>query len=181
MTEKFARAERQEAEPAKPETRAGIPDIIYLPDQSQPEPPPQRPKPGRHTGKMKGRHFGPRPVKDPLDAWLPPTRCTVAQRAAVEAAAQKAGLSLNAYQRQTLCGDPGPRAHRGKRGPDMVLLSRLLGQHGKAGSNLNQIARQLNSGGDVEPPELADAIAEHRAACQAIMSALGVSPDADNY
>jgi hypothetical protein len=36
MTDKSARAERQEADdPAEPETRAGAPDIIYLPDDRQ--------------------------------------------------------------------------------------------------------------------------------------------------
>ena len=185
MTDKSARAEAQEPEAAETETRAGLADVIYLPDRSQPEPPPappaQRPKPGRHTGRMKGRHFGPRPVADPLDAWLPATRCTAAQRKQADDAAAAAGVSLNGWVRSQLFGSPGPRSQRAKPGPDMVLLSRLLGQHGKAGSNLNQIARQLNSGGDVEPPELAEAIADHRAACQAIMSALGVPPDADNY
>src|SRR5271166_3593269 len=59
MTDKSARAERQEAEPAEPERAAA--DIIYLPDQSQPEPAPPPPRRGpRRSGKMKGRHFGPR-------------------------------------------------------------------------------------------------------------------------
>ena len=35
MTDKPARAERQEAEPAEPETRAGAADVIYLPDDRQ--------------------------------------------------------------------------------------------------------------------------------------------------
>jgi hypothetical protein len=172
--------DRSAAEISADETRGALPDVIYLPDQSQPKPEPQRPKPGRHTGKMKGRHFGPRPVEDPLTARFN-VRCRPEFLAKLSTAAEAAGLSLSAYVCKRLGGDPGPRSLRAKPGPDMVLLSRLLGQHGKAGSNLNQIARQLNSGGDVEPSELAEAIAEHRAACQVIISALGVPPDADNY
>lgn len=176
MTNKPARAERQEeAEPAEPETRAGeVPAIIHLPDQSQPEPA-TTPRPsGRHTGKMKGRHFGPRPVKDPLDAWLPATRCTGAQRAAVEAAAQRAGLSLNAYQRQTLCGDPGPRAHR-QSGPDVVAKAQIIAALGRSGNNLNQLLRRVNSydfRGIPELLEMCKAMTAAHAAHHALVAAI---------
>ena len=39
------------------------------------------------------------------------------------------------------------------------MLAKLLAEMGKSGSNLNQIAYQLNSGETVELPELAEAIA----------------------
>jgi hypothetical protein len=164
------------------ETRgASDPAVIYLPDQSQPEPPPERPKPGRRTGSMKGRHFGPRPVSDPLDAWLPPTRCTAAQRAAVEAAAQQAGLSLNAFQRQKLCGSPGARAHRSKPGPDTEWRVKMLAALGRSGNNLNQLLRRVNSYDFRGNPELLEmqaamtaAHAAHRELSEAILSELGV-------
>jgi hypothetical protein len=162
------------------ETRGGdVPAVIHLPDLSEPEQPP-RPQPGRHTGKMKGRHFGPRRVADPLDAWLPPTRCTAEQRAAVEAAARKAGLSLNAFQRQQLCGKPGPRAHRSKPGPDTEWRVRMLAALGRSGNNLNQLLRRVNSYDFRDFPELLEmhaamkaAHAAHRELCAAIRAELG--------
>lgn len=58
---------------ATDETRAGAAPVgapvIHLPDQLRPEPAPPPPRHGsRRSGKMKGRHFGPRPVADPLSA-----------------------------------------------------------------------------------------------------------------
>jgi HicB family len=139
-----------------------LPAVIFLPDHSQPPP-----------AKKRGRHFGPRPVTDPRTAWLPPTRVTPELRSKVEAQAAAAGLSLNAFIRARLDGSPGPRSRRTP-GADTVVLAKLLAGLGKSGSNLNQIAYQLNCGEPVEPSDLAEAIAEHRAAAAAIMRALGV-------
>ncbi len=164
-----------------PTQATDVPAVIYLPDQMQPEPePPSRPTPGRRTGKMKGRHFGPRPVADPLDAWLPATRCTRAQRIAAEATAQKAGLSLGAYQRKLLSGDPGARAHR-KSSPEAAALTKLLAALGRSGNNLNQLLRKVNSydfRGQSELIEMQLAMkaahAAHKQVCEAILSELGV-------
>jgi hypothetical protein len=151
---------------APPDPHAEIPPatpaIIFLPDQSQPPP-----------LKKRGRHFGPRPVIDPRSAWLPPTRVTPELRGKVLARAAAAGLSLNAFMRAILDGNPGPRSRRTP-GIDTVVLAKLLAEMGKSGSNLNQIAYHLNSGEPVELPELAEAIAGHRAVAEAIMRALGV-------
>ena len=154
-----------------------VPASMRLPGEASP--PSARPKRAR-SGKMKGRHFGPRPVADPLDAWLPPTRCTAAQRAAFEAAAEAAGLSLNAYQRQKLCGEPGPRARRA-RGPDAAALARILAALGRSGNNLNQLLRRVNAYDFRGHPELIDmqaamtaAHAAHRELCEAILAELGV-------
>lgn len=152
-----------------PEARAADPDIIYLPDQSQPTAE-QSAAPVRHG--RKGQHLGPRRVADPRSAWLT-TRCTPAFREAAIAAAREAGLSLADYVHIRLGGKAGPRARRNP-GPDVLVLAKLLAELGKSGSNLNQIAYQLNSGETVELPELAEAIAEHRAVAEAIMRALGV-------
>ena len=175
------------AKRAGDDTRAdALPDIIQLPDQSQPEPPPSpAPKPGRHTGRMKGRHFGPRPVADPLDAWLPPTRCTKAQRAAFEAAAAEAGLSLNAYQREKLFGDPGPRVHRrrpsSKSGLEGTAVSRIAAALGSSGNNLNQLLRRVNAYDFRGIPELVEmaramtaAHAMHHALVAAIKADMGL-------
>jgi hypothetical protein len=58
---------------------------------------------------------------------------------------------------------------------ERTALAHLLAQLGKCGSNLNQIARGLNSGGDV-PSDIPAALADFRAACAAIMRTLGRVP-----
>jgi hypothetical protein len=169
MTEELDRAVETSAfaEEATAETRAGLADIIYLPDQSQP--PAEAPKTSERAG-VKGRHFGPR-VADPRTARFD-VRCTPAFRAKALADATAAGLSLSAYVCARLGGSPGPRTRR-RPSPDMAMLAKLLAEMGKSGSNLNQIAYHLNSGETVSVPELAEAIAEHRAVANAIMQALG--------
>jgi hypothetical protein len=144
-----------------------LPAVIYLPDQSQP------------LKRKRGRHFGPRPVKDPRSAWLT-TRCTPEFRASVIAAAAETGLSLADYLHSRLGGQPGPRARRNP-GADVVLLAKVLAQMGKSGSNLNQIAHRLNEYDFEGIPELQamqaeheDVVAQHRAVCEAILTALGV-------
>ena len=156
-----------DAEPVGAELPAEeVPAVIHLPDQSQP------PARGR------GRHYGPRPVRDPRSAWLT-TRCTPEFRESVVAAAERAGLSLADYVHSRLGGKPGPRARRNP-APDMVLLAKVLAQMGKSGSNLNQIAHRLNEYDFDGIPELLamragheEALAQHRDVCAAILKALG--------
>jgi hypothetical protein len=52
------------------------------------------------------------------------------------------------------------------------MLAKLLGQLGKAGSNVNQVARAVNTTG-AERAEIDATMAEVRAAAEAITSALG--------
>jgi hypothetical protein len=134
----------------------------------------------RSPQKRRGGHFGPKPVADPRDAWLPPTRCTKAQRKQADVAAERAGVSLNAFVRLRMFGTAGPRAQR-KPGEATKRLAQILGQMGKRGSNLNQIAHRLNMDELPALGELGAAIAEHRATCAAIMRALGLRPDANRY
>jgi len=77
------------------ETRAGsVAAIINQPDQSPPEPAPPPPRRGpRRSGKMKGRHFGPKPVADPHSAFMPAWRTTPAMRAQMLAEIEAAGLT----------------------------------------------------------------------------------------
>jgi hypothetical protein len=104
-------------------------------------------------------------------------RLTPEERAAAEAAASRAGLSVASYARGQMLGGPPPRAAR--RPPvEKEQLARILAQLGKIGSNLNQIARASNMGlfttGDYEALR-----AETRglmAARAALMDALGRSP-----
>ncbi len=79
---------------------------------------------------------------------LIPVRCTAEERAAIKAAADKAGLSVGALLRALALGDAGPRAVR--RPPvERKELARLLGHLGKVGSNLNQLAHAFNRDGRV--------------------------------
>jgi hypothetical protein len=177
MTDKPARPERQEE--AEPETRAGLPEVIYLPDQSQPESA-TRPRRGPlRSGKMKGRHFGPRPVADPRSAWLT-TRCTPEFLARVKADAQAAELSLADYVHTRLGGSPGPRARR-QHGPDVVAKAQITAALGRSGNNLNQLLRRVNSYDFQGIPELLEmckamsaAHAAHHALVVAIKADLGV-------
>ncbi len=75
-------------------------------------------------------------------------RADPVERAEIEAAAQAAGLTVGSFVRATIL----KKARTvGKQRPtiDKVLLTKALGDLGKIGSNLNQIARKLNEGGGV--------------------------------
>ena len=98
-------------------------------------------------------------------------RCSDAERAQLEAQAERAGLSPSAYMRHQCLGTAGPRA--GRRPPvERAALAQVLAQLGKCGSNLNQIARALNSQGEVRQ-DIDEAVADFRAACAAITAMLG--------
>ncbi len=99
------------------------------------------------------------------------------EHALLKSAADKTGLALGAYLRAAALDSPGPRAAR-KPPIRRQELVRLLGQIGKLGSNVNQIARALNTGDDpyglVDDMKAASVeVAEMRAA---ILQALGRSP-----
>jgi hypothetical protein len=86
-----------------------------------------------------------------------------------------AGLSLAGYARSHLLAAPPVRQAR--RPPvERAELARLLAELGKIGSNVNQIARALNGGGDAVPSDLAGAQADIAAIRAAIMLALGRAP-----
>jgi hypothetical protein len=82
-------------------------------------------------------------------------RVDMDELAALEKAASEARLTLGSYSRKILLGAPPARARR-KASPDAIALARLLGELGKVGSNINQIAYFYNAGrrGDVEREEL---------------------------
>lgn len=101
-------------------------------------------------------------------------RCTAAEHAQLQEAAERAGLTIGAFVRQRCLGSAGPRAVR--RPPvERAALAQLLAQLGKCGSNLNQIARVLNSGGDT-PSDITAAIDDFRAAVGDIMQVMGRAP-----
>ena len=101
-------------------------------------------------------------------------RCTPAEFAQLEAAAERAGLTIGAFMRVQCLGTAGPRAVR--RPPvERAALAQLLAQLGKAGSNLNQIAKVLNSGGG-QPAKIPAAIDTVRLAAGEILQMLGKRP-----
>ena len=67
------------------------------------------------------------------------------ERAVVDAAAERAGLETGSYIRQVLLGAPAPRQMRRPQ-IERKELAKLLGELGKIGSNLNQLAKASNQG-----------------------------------
>jgi hypothetical protein len=100
-------------------------------------------------------------------------RLTRNERATLDALSSRSGLTAGAFMRAAAFGDAGPRARR--RPPiDHVALRQTLGQWGRIGNNLNQIAKHLNAGGPVNIPELKEALAGHPDIRIAILRALAM-------
>lgn len=119
----------KEAPPA-----SAAPDVIHLPP----------PRPRRRGGVR-------RPADDPRVAEIH-LRTTPAHKAALQAKADRAGLSLTDY----LLGQRRARnAAALPSGADPVLMARILGELGKWGGNWNQLARDRNmTGREPEADEL---------------------------
>jgi hypothetical protein len=100
-------------------------------------------------------------------------RLTKDERDTLDALASRSGLAAGAFMRAAAFGEAGPRAQR--RPPiDHVALRQILGQWGRIGNNLNQIAKHLNAGGPVNIPELKEALAGHPDIRFAILRALAM-------
>jgi hypothetical protein len=124
------------------------------------------------SGGNSPRRIGKRKLPDAREKWIH-TRCNDAEHATITAAAAQAGLSAGAYLRFLGTGTAGPRAVR--RPPvERAELTRMLGELGKLGSNVNQLARTANTGGD-QPTwwELTAIGEEVRTMRAAVMKALG--------
>lgn len=98
-------------------------------------------------------------------------RVTPEERDAIDQLAMQRGLTVGAFLRSAALDSPGPRA-RTRIPVDEALLRQLLGQTGKVGGNLNQIAKQLNMGGAVIAADLEAALAEFQELRQAILTAI---------
>lgn len=72
-------------------------------------------------------------------------RTEEAEKAEIDEAAEAAGLTVGSYCRAIILKKV-LTTPRKKPSLDRVLLSQLVGQLGKVGSNLNQMARRLNEG-----------------------------------
>ena len=97
-----------------------------------------------------------------------------AEKAEIEAKAARAGLSVSGYLRALVFGKDTPQP-RGARRPvvEKELLVRLLGEIGKIGSNINQIAHVANQGRGVNHPALVQLLENIIVMRQQVKAALG--------
>jgi Bacterial mobilisation protein (MobC) len=103
-------------------------------------------------------------------------RVTVEDRAKIADAAGEAGLSIGAFLRSLALGSAGARAVK-RPSVERVELARLLGELGKLGSNVNQIAKAFNSTGRIPTPQELPVMQTDIAAIRAaLMTALGCEP-----
>ena len=99
------------------------------------------------------------------------SRYDAQEYAELEEAASRAGLTRASYQRIQSLSEPKTRSTR--RAPiERELLARVLGQLGKIGSNLNQIAHAANLGLGLQG-DVAASLAEIRAVLPLLFAALG--------
>ncbi len=98
--------------------------------------------------------------EEPRDAWVH-MRVTSAERARLDDAAERAGMTVSAFLLHRGLGTPARRAARRPQ-VEVAALARVLAECGKIGSNLNQLARAANSG-EIPPLD------ELTAACVAML------------
>lgn len=87
--------------------------------------------------------------------------------------AQNRGISVSSLLRLAALGCPCEA--KGKRLPtyDQKLLSQLIGQLGKIGSNINQIARSANANGHIEAQALQQNLSHLKISLNFLMRLLG--------
>jgi len=102
-------------------------------------------------------------------------RCTAEEFAAVTAKASASGMSNAAYARAAMLGNAGPLAQR-RLPMDADKFRRVEALHAKYGTNLNQIAKNGNSGHPVDLPELRLALKQWGEIRDLMLEALGKSP-----
>lgn len=91
---------------------------------------------------------------------------------AVDERAEAAGMSRAAYVRAAVLGHPGFRAV--PRPPvEKKLLGQAVGQLGRVGNNLNQLAHHANAGRMLDARAIAPVLDEVRDVLAAVMKALG--------
>lgn len=94
------------------------------------------------------------------------------ERAHIEVAAERAGVSLGAYVRSRLIAKSAIRAVR-RPTVETAALAQLLAQVGRIGGNIHQIVRRVNFGEGVARAEIMAALADWRAIAGQIMQAMG--------
>jgi hypothetical protein len=139
-----------------PRSAADAPEVIYLPDGRQ-----QRKQIISGSEKRQRQH-------------VVQFRTDDAELAELRRRAWDSGrLSVGAFCRKRALGDPGVRHARGPAPPDVRLLALNNAELNRVGNNLNQIAKALNRGGDIDPFELRAAITELQEVLTANRRALG--------
>jgi hypothetical protein len=100
-------------------------------------------------------------------------RVTAGDRERIAARAQESGLKIGGYLRALALGSAGPRAVKRPR-VEREQLAHLLGEIGKLGSNVNQLAKWANTErAPASLDELARIRADIAAMREAVMTALG--------
>lgn len=94
------------------------------------------------------------------------------ERLDIEIRAERAGLSMGGYCKVVIFNTDPPRRSR-RPSLDKAELSRLLGQAGMIGNNLNQVARQLNMYSAINIIDVQNALLDVADLRAAIMKALG--------
>ena len=118
------------------------------------------------------RRYGKRKLADARNK-VTHERWNEAEYETLATAAERAGLPVGAYIRRLVLGAPGPRARRRPRA-DQEALARLLGELGRIGSNVNQLARVANTNGSTPAEQrLAAILAELATVRDEVMKALG--------
>lgn len=105
-------------------------------------------------------------------------RLTPEEKARFVDRADAAGLTTAAFLRAAAIKDAGPRAQK-KLPADAQALREVIGHLGKIGSNLNQIARYLHTGGTAAEllDDIRDILADHARLRDRLYEALGKTPD----
>lgn len=102
-------------------------------------------------------------------------RATDAERAEIERAAQRAGLTVGSYVRMQALRKPETRAV--KRPPvEAAQLAQLLGMLGAVGGNLQLLMKKHGGNDAVTASELGEAMKAVRKAAEDIIHALGKHP-----
>jgi hypothetical protein len=100
-------------------------------------------------------------------------RATDEERAQIEAAAERAGLTVGSYVRSRALERPQTRAVR--RPPvETAQLAKLLGMLGVLGGQIQALAQE--HGADVGPAQLEETMAAFRDAAAGILLAIGKRP-----
>lgn len=101
-----------------------------------------------------------------------PLRLLPEERAAIEAAAEQAGLTMASYIRQCVLEAPTTRARR-QPSVETLAIIKLRGELNKIGSNIYQLTRHVNFGRLIDPDgEVAAAFADYRETTAVIRAAL---------
>ena len=103
----------------------------------------------------------PKADSETLSVVLPPVRCTVAEKEAIQAKAVEAGLNRSAYLREVaINGEIKGRASQ----LDIEILHELR----RIGVNMNQLAKRFNATG-TQPAELVSTCAKLETALDKMM------------